>query len=68
MADIDLAHLRLLDINDLIDLLKISRSSAYRLVDSGELKSVSIGRFRRVRVADMEAFLDAHKRTELTMR
>lgn len=61
MTDIDLDHLRLLDIKDLMDLLRLSRSSAYRLVDSGTLKSVRIGRFRRVRAADLEAFVNAQQ-------
>ena len=61
MADIDVAHLRLLDINDLMDMLKISRSSAYRLVDQGDLVSIRIGRARRVRFDDLVAFVDAHK-------
>jgi excisionase family DNA binding protein len=61
VTNIDLAHVRLLDINDITDLLKISRSSAYRLVDSGALRSVRIGRFRRVRIEDVVAFVDAHK-------
>lgn len=66
MTDIDLTQLRLLDINDLIDLLKISRSSVYRLVDSGALKSVRIGRFRRVRFEDLAAFVDAQAVTAVT--
>jgi excisionase family DNA binding protein len=61
VTDNDLAHLRLLDVNELKDLSKISRSAAYRLVDEGELVSIRIGNYRRVRVGDLEAFLEARR-------
>lgn len=68
MTDIDLAHLRFLDISEIKNLLAISRSSVYRLLDSGELKSYRINRYRRVLATDLEAFVKAHEQpVELTM-
>ncbi len=68
MTDIDLAHLRFLDINEIKNLLAISRSSVYRLLDSGELKSYRINRYRRVLATDLEAFVKALVQpVELTM-
>ncbi len=42
--------------------LKLSRSVTYLLVASGQLKSVKIGRARRITNADLQAFVD-HVRT-----
>jgi excisionase family DNA binding protein len=38
-------------------LLSISRSQAYRLIDSGELETVRIGRCRRVTRRQLEDFI-----------
>jgi excisionase family DNA binding protein len=39
--------------------LAISRSKMYDLLNSGHLPSVHIGRSRRVRVSDIENFVDS---------
>ena len=38
-------------------LLSISRSAAYRLVDEGKLRAVSVGAKRRVPIAEIERYL-----------
>ena len=48
---------RLLRIEDVADRLSVSRSMAWKLVDSGALRSVRIGRAVRVLPADLEAYL-----------
>ncbi|MPZ13955.1 MAG: helix-turn-helix domain-containing protein [Chloroflexi bacterium] len=47
----------LLRIPDVAPILGISRSSAYALIDRGELPHVRIGARRYVRKADVEAFV-----------
>ncbi|MDA2929332.1 helix-turn-helix domain-containing protein [Acidobacteria bacterium AH-259-O06] len=38
-------------------ILKLSESSIYRLIHSGELQVIRIGRTIRIRAEDLEAFL-----------
>lgn len=51
--------IQLLRLRDVQEVLSISRSSLYRLLDRGELPSVRIGAARRVTYTDLVAFLDA---------
>ena len=44
--------------------LKVRRETVYGWCGSGELKHVRIGRTVRIRVSDLEAFLDAHTEGE----
>lgn len=39
--------------------LRIGRSKIYELIASGALKSVRIGRSRRIRWGDLQAFVDS---------
>lgn len=48
----------LLTIEEAADRLRIKRSMLYQLVGTGELKSIKVGRLRRIRVRDLEAFVD----------
>ncbi len=48
---------RLLRIEQIAERLSVSRSMAWKLIDSGVLRSVRIGRAVRVRPADLEAYL-----------
>jgi len=48
---------RLLRIEAVAKRLSVSRSMAWKLIDSGALRSVRIGRAVRVRPADLEAYL-----------
>lgn len=40
--------------------LRVSSMTVYRLIHSGELSAVRIGRSFRVAVADLDAFLEQH--------
>jgi excisionase family DNA binding protein len=51
---------RLLTIVEAADALRISRSSVYRLFDSGQLAWVQIGESRRVTSTEIERFIAAH--------
>jgi len=46
----------LLTVTEASQLLAISRSKLYQLLDSGHLPSVHIGRSRRIRMKDIEEF------------
>jgi len=48
---------RLLRIEQIAERLSVSRSMAWKLIDSGVLRSVRIGRAVRVRPVDLEAYL-----------
>ncbi|WP_422268506.1 helix-turn-helix domain-containing protein [Mycobacterium sp.] len=50
----------LLTISEAAAALRISRSSIYRLFDSGELAWVQIGASRRVTSAEIHRFIAAH--------
>jgi excisionase family DNA binding protein len=47
----------LISISELQQVLKISRSTANRLLNSGELRRVHIGRAVRIPSEDVEAFM-----------
>lgn len=44
-------------IDEISEMLKISRRTAYRLIESGDLPAFKIGREFRVSAEDFEAFL-----------
>ena len=52
------AQERLLTINEVADLLRISRWSVYQLIWSGQLRTVTIGRRRLIRPAAYAACVD----------
>lgn len=39
------------------DLLSLSRAQLYRLIDLGEIRTVKIGRFRRITSRQLDAFV-----------
>jgi len=49
---------QLLTINEVADLLRISRWSVYQLIWSGQLRTVTIGRRRLIRPAAYTACVD----------
>jgi excisionase family DNA binding protein len=48
---------RLLTAKNLAEILNISKAFAYKLMQTGEIRSVSIGSSRRVRRADLDDFI-----------
>ena len=48
---------RLLTARDLAEILNISKAFAYKLMQTGEIRSVTIGSSRRVRRADLDDFI-----------
>jgi excisionase family DNA binding protein len=49
----------LLDVHSAAEALSISRAQLYRLLQVHAIPSVRIGRSRRIRVADLSAYLEA---------
>jgi excisionase family DNA binding protein len=62
MDAVDGAGGRLLRLDEVAQRLAISRSMAWKLVAYGQLRSVRIGRAVRVRLADLEAYIEASVR------
>jgi excisionase family DNA binding protein len=48
---------RLLTVNEVADLLRVSRMTVYRLIKEGELKALRVGRNYRLREDDVDAYL-----------
>ena len=46
-----------LTVTEVAALLKVSRTVAYQLIMSGELPSYKVGKLRRVRMSDVQAWL-----------
>ena len=49
---------RLIKATDVARILNISRAMAYRLMQQGAIRTVSIGAARRVRWADLQAYIE----------
>lgn len=47
-----------LSVNDVAALLQVGRNNAYKLVQSGKLKSVKIGRIHKVSKKSLIAFIE----------
>ena len=52
-----MAQIRLLKAMDVADILNISRSMAYRLMQSENIPTVHLGKAIRVRPEDLDAFI-----------
>ena len=52
----------LLTIQEVADVLRVSKAMAYNLVQSGEIRSVHIRSSRRVRQRDLEEFIEFNLR------
>jgi excisionase family DNA binding protein len=48
-----------LTVENIIKILKISRTTAYSFIHSGQLKSYKIGRLVRIKSQDLERFVEA---------
>lgn len=50
---------RLYTVKEVQEILKVGRSFAYKLVQTGEIKTVRVGRCLRVRATDLEKYIAA---------
>jgi excisionase family DNA binding protein len=50
---------RLLTVNEVADLLRVSRMTVYRLIKTGELPALRVGRSYRLREEDVHTYLMA---------
>ena len=57
----------LLKATDVAEVLNISRAFAYKLINTGKLRSVVIGTARRVRLIDLERFIQESLEPPLEM-
>jgi excisionase family DNA binding protein len=48
---------RLLTVNEVADLLRVSRMTVYRLIKDGEMPAFRVGRSYRLRDEDVQAYL-----------
>lgn len=55
------AGLRLLNLNEVSDILRISKHGLYRLIRARELKSVHIGKRHLVRLEELQRFIELHE-------
>ena len=51
---------RFLTVQEVADLMRVSSMTVYRLIKSGELRAVRVGRSFRVRESDVDDYLQAH--------
>jgi excisionase family DNA binding protein len=52
---------KLLKATEIARILNISRAMAYRLIQTGEIRSVRIGAARRVRPEDLAAYIETNQ-------
>ncbi|MEP6758833.1 MAG: helix-turn-helix domain-containing protein [Actinomycetota bacterium] len=50
---------RLLTVNEVADLLRVSRMTVYRLIKEGQIKALRVGRSYRLREDDVDEYLSA---------
>ncbi|HTP03434.1 MAG TPA: helix-turn-helix domain-containing protein [Anaerolineales bacterium] len=53
---------RLLDAGDVADILHVSRSMVYRLIEEGNLSPIRIGHALRFRQKDVQAYIETRRR------
>ena len=53
---------KMLNVNDVAEILQVSSSHAYSLIRRGDIPSIHIGRSIRVRPADLEEYIEANIR------
>ena len=59
LAPTRFTHARLLTVNEVADLLRVSRMTVYRLIKEGQLKALRVGRSYRLREDDVDEYLSA---------
>lgn len=50
-------EVRLLTVNEVADLLRVSRMTVYRLINAGQLPSLRVGKSYRLREQDIHSYL-----------
>ena len=60
----DIGEKRLLTVEQCANLLGLSRASLYPRLASGEIKSIKLGKLRRIAVEDLEAFVQRLRKGE----
>jgi excisionase family DNA binding protein len=55
----------LLKATQIAEILNISNSMAYRIIQTGEIRSVRIGTARRVRPEDLKVYIEENLTTDL---
>lgn len=53
-----LSESRFLTVQEVADLMRVSSMTVYRLIKSGELRAVRVGRSFRVRQEDVDGYLE----------
>ncbi len=48
----------LLKVDDIMRILKVSRTTAYALIHSGNLRTFKVGRLVRIRAVDLQKFVE----------
>jgi len=51
---------KLLNVNDMAEILQVSKAHAYTLIRRGEIPSIHIGRSIRVRPVDLEEYIETN--------
>ena len=51
-------EVRLLTVNEVADLLRVSRMTVYRLIKQGDMPSLKVGRSYRLREEDVHSYLN----------
>ena len=59
---IGMEELRIYTVKEVADLLKVSKMTISRYIQSGKLKSSKLGRMHRIIESDLKAFLDDCKK------
>ena len=59
MTDGPLGADRLLTVAEVADHMRVSNMTVYRLIKSGQLPAIRVGKNFRIRGRDLEAYLDA---------
>lgn len=54
-----LSESRFLTVQEVADLMRVSSMTVYRLIKSGEMRAVRVGRSFRVRQEDVDQYLEA---------
>lgn len=56
---------KLLTVNEVAELLRVSKAMAYKLLDQGDIASVLVGkRTRRVKPEDLESYVNRGRKVE----